>query len=125
MSQYNQILLIDDDDREIFLTALKRIERPIPCQALNDARLALDQLIQKKLHTDLIFLDLNMPVMNGQQFLIEIKRHPELKHIPIIILSTTSHQPTINLVMDLGAIDFITKPEEFTDLVKILSATIN
>jgi CheY-like chemotaxis protein len=127
MTKYRQIILIDDDedDREIFLTALSRIERPVTCHAFDSARTVLDQLIEKKVHTDLIFLDLNMPVMNGQQFLIEIKKHEELKKIPIIIFSTTSHLPTIQLMKELGAMDFITKPEEFTVLVKTLKETLS
>ncbi len=127
MNKFKQLLLIDDDedDREIFLTALERIDSQVQCQEYNNARLALDHLLTKSLKADLIFLDLNMPLMNGQQFLVEIKKHEELKEIPIIIFSTTSHQVTIKLMKDLGAMDFITKPEEFTDLVKILQVVLN
>ena len=66
-----------------------------------------------------------MPLMNGQQFLMQIKKHPDLSDIPIIIFSTSSHKETIKLMKDLGAMDFITKPEDFTDLVKILQNTLN
>ncbi|HEX8516671.1 MAG TPA: response regulator [Bacteroidia bacterium] len=127
MAKYQRILLIDDDedDREIFLTALDRLVSPVICEAFGSARLALDHLSEKKVQTDLIFLDLNMPLMNGQQFLMEIKKHPELKNIPVIIFSTTSHLPTIELMKELGAMDFITKPEGFTELVNTLKATLN
>jgi CheY-like chemotaxis protein len=127
MPKYNRILLIDDDedDREIFLTALERIETNVECQAFGNAREVLDKLQEKQLITDLIFLDLNMPLMTGQQFLIEIKKIPRLKEIPIIIFSTTSHRETIKLMKDLGAMEFITKPEDFTDLVKTLKSTLN
>jgi len=58
--------------------------------------------------------------MNGQQFLLEIKKSPELSSIPIIIFSTSAHLPTILLTRELGAQDFITKPDKFDDLVDIL-----
>ncbi len=127
MAGYKNIILIDDDedDREIFLTALGRIESSVTCKTFDSAKMVLDQLIENKITSDLIFLDLNMPIMNGQQFLIEIKKHQVLKNIPIIIFSTTSHIPTVELMKELGAIDFITKPEEFIDLVTILKAILN
>lgn len=69
---------------------------------------------------DVIFSDLNMPRMNGQQFLLEIKKLPELKDIPVIIFSTSSHAHTIQLVKDFGAHEFITKPGLFNELVSTL-----
>ena len=123
---YRKILLIDDDedDQEIFLTALARVTTSVVCDVMSDAGSALQKLSEKLLSPDVIFLDLNMPVMNGQQFLVEIKKEPDLQHIPIIIFSTSSHQPTIYLTKTLGAKDFITKPERFEDLLHILKSII-
>lgn len=123
---YKNILLIDDDedDQEIFLNAVSEVSAKAHCMGISDATQALKKLADKELNPDVIFLDLNMPVMNGQEFLIAIKKHPELKKIPIIIFSTTSHLATINLTKDLGAADFITKPEKFDQLVKILTPYI-
>jgi CheY-like chemotaxis protein len=58
--------------------------------------------------------------MTGQQFLLEIKKRPELKNIPVIIFSTSSHSHTMQLVKDFGAYDFITKPGLFNELVTTL-----
>ena len=127
MSQnYTRILLIDDDvdDQEIFLTAISRLPKPLDCTALGNARDALHQLKEKHLSPDLIFLDLNMPIMSGQQFLVEFAKHEHLVHIPVIVLSTTSHEPTIQATRDLGASDFITKPNRFDDLVSRLHSVI-
>ncbi len=120
--QYQTILHIDDDedDQEIFLTALHQITRDIQYRALDSAVDALEQLRIQKLTADLIFLDLNMPEMNGQQFLLELKKNELLKHIPVIILSTSAHKPTISLMKELGAHDFITKPDDFTELINQL-----
>jgi CheY-like chemotaxis protein len=123
---YSNIMMIDDDDddQEIFLTALQKVTNSISCIAVNNGCEALQKLKSKQIQPDLIFLDLNMPVMNGQQFLMEIKKDEELKNIPIIIFSTSSHSPTIALTKLLGAHDFITKPDKFEDLVNILTSVL-
>ena len=124
---YRNILLIDDDedDQEIFRTALEKVDLGVNCICLNDAREALDKLRSNQLQPDLIFLDLNMPVMNGQQFLMEIKNDDELNYIPVIILSTSSHRTTIELTKELGAMDFYSKPDKFEDLIGILKSVLN
>ena len=123
---YRNILLIDDDedDREIFQAAVEKLDQPINCIVLKNAGEALDLLRANQLNADLIFLDLNMPGMNGQQFLLEIKRIEDLKHIPIIILSTSSHSSTIEITKDLGAMDFFSKPDKFEDLIGILRSVL-
>lgn len=123
---YKNILLIDDDedDREIFQSAVKEISDQVACQTFSNAAEALNQLTLKHIAPELIFLDLNMPVMNGQQFLVEIKKNDYLKDIPIIIFSTSSHPAAIQITKELGAYDFITKPDNFNNLVNILKPLI-
>jgi CheY-like chemotaxis protein len=119
---YQNILLIDDDedDQEIFLSALDNAADSVNCVTLSNAVVAFDKLRKSELPTDIIFLDLNMPLMNGQEFLTEIKKQQDLKHIPVIILSTSSNVSTIQQTKKLGATDFITKPDSFDELVRIL-----
>ena len=123
---YKHILLIDDDedDQEIFLTALGKIDRSIVCTAIDNAREALDMLIARQINPDLIFLDLNLPVMNGQQFLMEIKKEKALSKLPIVILSTSSHRATIELTRELGAMDFHSKPDNFRELIDIIRSVL-
>lgn len=120
---YKKVLLIDDDleDQEIFLTAVGEIADDITCDALSNAADALKELESQRLLPEVIFLDLNMPVMSGQQFLVEIKKNDQLKSIPIIIFSTSSRPETVNLMKELGAHDFITKPNKFDTLVDVLT----
>ncbi len=120
---YNSILLIDDDvdDQEIFVAAVKKINAGLKCNVQSKAITALEKLESKEVKPELIFLDLNMPVMNGQQFLLEIKKRNDLKHIPVIIFTTSNHAATIALTKELGAFDFITKPEKFDTLISILT----
>jgi CheY-like chemotaxis protein len=123
---YQNILLIDDDedDQEIFLTALECTQKPVRCTVLDSARKALSQITEGKLEADLIFLDLNMPLMNGQQFLAEIKKDEKLREIPVVILSTSSNAATAVQVKQLGACHFFTKPGRFEDLVAILDKVL-
>ncbi len=120
--QYSRVLLIDDDedDQEIFLMAIKEIAPSVECVTLSSARSALTQLETHALTADIIFLDLNMPIMNGQQFLSELHKRNALSQIPVIILSTSSNIKTINETKALGAKNFITKPSNFKELKHVL-----
>lgn len=120
---FQKIVLIDDDeeDQEIFKTALSQISEMLECITFTDPRQALSQLFERGLEPDVIFLDLNMPIMTGQEFLTEIKKREETQGIPIIIFSTSSNPATVKLTKEMGAADFITKPDRFDKLVKMLS----
>ncbi len=124
---FQNILMIDDDedDQEIFLAALKKVNINAQCSFANKPDRALHILSSKKIQPDLIFLDLNMPVMNGQQFLEVIKTDPVLKHIPVIMFSTTSHSGAIEVAKKTGAADFLTKPDKFEDWISVLQKILN
>ncbi len=106
-------LLIDDDqdDQEIFALAAKKVGTPINCAFADDGSDALRKLQQDDTFTpQYIFLDLNMPGINGRQCLTELKKINRLKHTPIIIYSTSSESRDILETKQLGASGFITKP---------------
>lgn len=125
--QYQKILLIDDDieDQEIFNSALSILSDSIECVCFVNAKEALLKLDANELSPDVIFLDLNMPLMSGQEFLMRIKNIDHLKEIPVIIFSTSSNLSTIATTKELGAIDFITKPNRFDALIEILKPIIH
>ena len=116
MAEYKTLLLVDDDieDQEIFLSVIEKVSPSIECQTAINGAEALQLLLSKKVHPDVIFLDLNMPLMNGKQFLTEIKKHEGFREIPVIILSTSSDKQTIHETRQLGAYHFITKPDKFS-----------
>ena len=124
--KYSNILLIDDDadDQEFFANALKIVSETAVFNGFERALEALGKLESKEIEPEVIFLDWNMPLMNGQEFLEAIKQMEELKNIPVIILSTSSHYKTVTLSRELGAADFITKPTNFGDLVEILGSFV-
>jgi CheY-like chemotaxis protein len=119
---FRNLLLIDDDeeDQEIFAEALKEASAEASCLSYTGATEALEDLESGKINPDLIFVDLNMPVMNGHQFLTEIKSIENLRHIPVVIFTTSSNKATVLETMRLGASDFITKPGNLSVLVNVL-----
>ena len=119
---YKNILQIDDDsdDCELFLEALEAVSSAA-YTAIYDPTEALRRLIKNEIDPDIIFLDLNMPIMTGLEFLVEIKKEEKLKEIPIIIFSTSQLEDIKREAKARGAHDFISKPNNFNDLKRILS----
>ncbi len=68
-----------------------------------------------------ILLDLNMPKKDGREVLKELKQHPELKQIPVVIFSTTNNEQEMRRCYELGANSYVTKPNSFEHLLKIVS----
>src|SRR5438067_10174563 len=107
----------DTDDQQLFKEALNEIDKSIRCLTASNGEEALN-----KLKTDLtqlpdyIFLDLNMPRMNGLQCLAEIKKLNVLNHIPVVIYTTSSAKRDVEETRKLGADYFITKPPNFKEL---------
>lgn len=120
--RYQHIFHIDDDedDAEIFLSAALEVSEEVSVEGFYDARRALEMLIGLEVLPDAIFLDLNMPIMDGFEFLREVRSSTAFQNIPVIILSTSSHQDTIDTTTRLGADGFITKPSDYNALVTIL-----
>ncbi len=73
----------------------------------------------------LILLDLNMPLMDGREALSKIKNDPELKTIPIVVLTTSQAEEDIQETYGLGITGFITKPMTFSGLVDIMKSVGN
>ena len=69
-----------------------------------------------------ILLDLNMPKKDGREVLREVKQHPDLKKIPVIIFSTTNNEQEMRRCYELGANSYITKPNSFENLIKTVAA---
>jgi CheY-like chemotaxis protein len=114
---FQKILLVDDDedDRSIMIEAINEIDKRIDCIGLIQGIDALDYLNQNIWSLpDLIFLDLNMPMMDGKEFLKEMKSKEHLKHIPVTIYSTSKQKRDMEETKILGAISFISKPTSFS-----------
>lgn len=69
-----------------------------------------------------MLLDLNMPKKDGREVLKELKQHPQLKKIPVVIFSTTNNEQEMRRCYELGANSYITKPNSFENLLKTVAA---
>jgi len=116
---FNHIVLIDDDDDDqfIFLTALKAVAPECACRINNNGLDAFRDLQAHHDNIDMIFLDLNMPIMNGFEFLIVLKSDPLLSLIPITIYSTSNNPSDEKRAKALGAVQFISKTSDIEMLM--------
>lgn len=120
-------LLIDDDadDRELFAEALDTVDPAITCSFSENAEDALVKLETEKIaQPNLIFLDINLPGMNGWECLKKLKESDQYKNIPVIIYSTSSHQRDKQEAEMSGALCLITKPSNFKQLIKVLTEIV-
>src|SRR5579872_5621075 len=105
-------LFVDDDadDQEIFSFALKGLDKPVDVVTAENGIEALKILqTEKEFVPDCIFLDLNMPKMNGKDALPELRKLPGIENIPIFIYTTSSQERDRLAAQKLGATDFISK----------------
>jgi CheY-like chemotaxis protein len=119
MDSTKNILLIDDDedDRWLFAEALARTAPGVRCTTVSGGLEAIELLSdESKPLPDLIFLDLNMPGMDGKKCLAQIKTNRRLKPIPVVVYSTSNFYRDIEETERLGATRFIMKPTEYSQL---------
>lgn len=127
MSINKRFLVIDDDsdDRELFSEALASVDPAIVCDQATDGAEALKRLtLSENDKPDIVFLDINMPVMNGWQFLTKLKSEDQYKHIPVIVYTTSSNAKDKLIADNLGALCFITKPHAFGRLKNMLGIVV-
>ena len=126
------ILMADDDedDRMFAKDALDEARLSNEMHFVEDGEELMDFLHHSGKYTDLngsprpglILLDLNMPRKDGREALKEIKADPELRRIPVVVLTTSNAQEDIYRTYDLGVSSFITKPVSFEGLVDVMVA---
>src|SRR5688572_28043504 len=116
------ILYVEDDpsDREFFKEAINAIAPRSACHVVNDASEALDYLNETKANPDLIFLDINLPGMNGIVFLESIKSNPQMKNIKVIMFSTSVSPVDKDECLRLGANGFVAKQNTFKEICEVL-----
>ncbi|MGB3773899.1 MAG: response regulator [Leeuwenhoekiella sp.] len=120
------ILFIEDDEIEVM-----KLSRTLSTQELkhtireaNDGEVALEILKKKERLPEIILLDLNMPKMNGIEFLRILKDDETLKYIPVIILTTSNNRKDVLECFNIGIAGYIIKPLKYEDYVIKLKAVL-
>jgi CheY-like chemotaxis protein len=114
----------DPDDRLLVKDALERAHIPNRLFFVEDGEELMDYLLggekEETPRPDLILLDLNMPRKDGREALREIKRSPDLRQIPIVVLTTSREEEDITHSYEMGAGSYIVKPVGFESLVRVV-----
>jgi CheY-like chemotaxis protein len=119
MSQEKKVMIIDDEPASVklFQEALKEIGNGSECEIASDGKDAFEKLKTLKDNLpELVFLDLNMPRMNGREFLAKFKKEKQYRDIPVIIWTTSAAQNDIDETTALGASYYLIKPNRFEEL---------
>ena len=122
------ILLVEDNEGDIFLIkeAFEEAKLHTKLSVVKDGKEAVDFLNKQGKYTDvqlpdLLLLDVNLPKKNGHEVLQYIKGDDNLKHIPVIMLTTSSSPKDVNLAYKNYANCFITKPVDVTEFMKVIT----
>ena len=109
------------------------MDSPVNLSVVSNGKNALDflnregefsKLKDEKL-PDLILLDINMPLMNGQETLLQIKSNKKLSVIPVVIFSTSKYDSDIKVCYELGASSYLVKPASVSDFEKTLNSLLD
>lgn len=111
-------VLIDDDadDREAFAIAMAAISSEFDVVLIENAMDAIRRVRDKQLIPDVIFLDLNMPGVNGYEFLVYLKGQIRYMRIPVVVYSNSGDPEEIRRTTKLGAAAFFKKPVKAPEL---------
>lgn len=126
------ILMADDDpdDRLLARMALERQGLHGVLRTVEDGEELMDYLRRRGRYADpaasprpgVVLLDLNMPRKDGREALQEIKADPDLRQIPVVVLTTSRSQAEVFRSYDLGANSYVTKPVSFDGLVEVMQS---
>lgn len=124
------ILMAEDDPEDRLLTREAFVEGRLanPLYFVENGEELMDYLRRRGPFADaerypypgVVLLDLNMPRKDGRTCLAEIKRDPELKQLPVVVLTTSAEDEEVVRSYDLGANSFVSKPVDFDKLVAII-----
>jgi CheY-like chemotaxis protein len=121
------VLIVDDDedDRDLFCEAVNIVDPSIECVMARNGEEALEGLKNGFFPTpDIIFLDLNMPRLNGTQCLRALKRNSLFEHIPVVIYTTSKLKEDKKAAIQGGAVDFVTKPTTVKELCDTIAGIL-
>jgi len=120
------ILIVDDDieDIELFIEAAHEVDPSIKCLSAQNGVEGIHLIRSLEIKPDYVFVDLNMPKMNGKQFVAEIRKDASCNAIRLIIYTTSWLEKDCQETALLGANGFITKPTSQVRLCKVIAEIV-
>jgi CheY-like chemotaxis protein len=122
-----EVLLVEDDEGDVLMTreALEEGKVRTHLTVVGDGVEAMDYLRRagryaEALRPDIVLLDLNLPKRNGRQVLADIKADPDLRRIPVVVLTTSEAEDDVLGSYDLHANAYVTKPVDFDRFVEVI-----
>jgi CheY-like chemotaxis protein len=123
MTPDQHILLVEDDDIDAMtvVRTLRELKAQNPLHRVSDGERALAYLRDPStVRPGLILLDLNMPRMNGIEFVATIKRDPELRIIPVVVLTTSSEEIDRIAAFDHSVAGYMVKPVDYPQFTGVM-----
>ena len=122
-----KILLIEDDMIEVMKMnrTISKLKLDHKIMEANNGEEALEILQHKNMIPDIILLDLNMPKINGLEFLSILKKDEVLKYIPTVILTTSNNQKDLLECFKIGVSGYVLKPLKYEDYVTKIESLLN
>jgi CheY-like chemotaxis protein len=124
-----EVLMIEDNPGDVRLAreALKDSPLPARLSVVSDGDAGLDFLRRRRGHAaaprpDLILLDLNLPGKSGREVLAEIKADPDLRRIPVVVLTSSQADEDVRASYDLHANCYVTKPMDLDQFLRVVRA---
>jgi CheY-like chemotaxis protein len=116
------VLLVEDDPGDVVLIqeAFEHNKVRNRLHVVGDGVEAMDFLRSRAERPDMILLDLNLPRMDGREVLAEVKADPELRSIPVVVLTTSKAEEDILRSYDLHANAYVTKPVDFNRFIDVV-----
>jgi two-component system response regulator len=128
-----EILIVEDnpEDAELTLRALRKNNLANRFYVVEDGAEALDFIFCRGKYHDrnintppkVIFLDLKLPKVSGLEVLQELRKHPQTKTIPVVMVTSSREDPDIKMAYELGVNSYVVKPVNFEDFVHAMSQT--
>jgi CheY-like chemotaxis protein len=121
------VLFVDDDvdDREFFIDALSYVNNEITCHLAHDCNQAFEILLKMDDLPKYVFLDINMPDMDGMGCLARLKNESKFSAIKIVMYSNSSDEKVMEAYKKVGATYFLVKPPTFKDLCDSLALMLD
>jgi CheY-like chemotaxis protein len=122
-----EVLLIEDDPGDVLMTREAFDEHKVANRlwVVSDGVSAMEFLRKQGEHADaptpdLVLLDLNLPRMDGREVLAAVKQDPDLKHIPVVVLTTSEAEEDVLRSYALHANAYVTKPVDFERFIRVV-----